>query len=53
MDICLSLTVNDLSFYDRKMQFRAEPGTFQIWVGSDSQARLSCEFQLQGSTNGQ
>ncbi|MEW6998692.1 beta-glucosidase BglX [Colwelliaceae bacterium BS250] len=51
--ITFTLTVQDLCFYDRKMQFRAETGTFQVFVGSDCQAALNCEFQLQGSTNEQ
>ena len=33
-----SLTAEDLSFYRRDMSWGMEPGTFDIFIGNDSQA---------------
>jgi beta-glucosidase len=41
-----TLTPEDLAFYDRKQQRLVEPGRFQIWVGGDSDAELTAEFEL-------
>ena len=44
--VAFKLTENDLKFYNSKLDFIAEPGTFQVFVGSDSNASLSSEFEL-------
>ena len=44
--ISFSLTKSDLAFYDRKMQFGAETGQFQLWLGNSSDAKLSRFFTL-------
>jgi len=40
------LTENDLKFYNSNLDFVAEPGTFQVFVGTDSNAKLMKEFEL-------
>lgn len=40
------LTPNDLAFYNYDLDFKAEPGTFQIFIGGNSEAKLSAKFEL-------
>jgi len=40
------LSADDLRFYDIKMQFVAEPGDFEVFVGGSSAAALSDTFVL-------
>jgi beta-glucosidase len=45
-NIVFKLTANDLAFYDANLNFAAEPGKFVVFVGGDSDASLSGEFEL-------
>ena len=45
-DVSFKLSADDLGFYGRDMQFKAEPGRFHLWVGADSEASLWGEFEL-------
>lgn len=38
------LSVADLKFYDNHMNFTAEPGDFELFIGGNSDATLSSEF---------
>ncbi|WP_053978191.1 beta-glucosidase BglX [Mangrovimonas xylaniphaga] len=40
------LTVEDLKFYNSELDFVAEPGTFQVFVGTDSTTEMMKEFEL-------
>ncbi|WP_026755316.1 beta-glucosidase BglX [Sediminibacter sp. Hel_I_10] len=40
------MTVNDLKFYNSDLDFVAEPGEFQVFVGTDADAELMTSFQL-------
>jgi beta-glucosidase len=45
--IHLKLTTEDLSLFDRDMNFIVEPGTFKVMVGSSSKdIRLKGEFEV-------
>lgn len=35
-----------LSFYDKSGKLNFEPGRFQVWVGGDSNAKLTAHFEL-------
>jgi beta-glucosidase len=37
---------SDLAFYTRSMEFKAEPGAFAVFAGTDSDATLKAEFVL-------
>lgn len=41
-----SLQASDLAFYTRSMEFKAEPGDFVIYVGSNADAELKADFVL-------
>jgi beta-glucosidase len=38
--------VSELGFFDNAGNYQLEPGTFKIWVGSDSNASLETEFEV-------
>lgn len=40
------LSADDLAFYGRDLSKRAELGTFSLWIGGDSQAEITENFQL-------
>ena len=40
------LSVDDLKFYDKNMKWTAEPGTFNVYVGSNSMDVLKTSFEL-------
>ncbi len=42
----LTLQPNDLKFYNGALEFVAEPGDFEIFVGTNSQAELKASFKL-------
>lgn len=42
-----SLHTDELAFWTRNMDFRAEPGRFELYVGTDSNADLMTTFELQ------
>jgi len=44
--VIFTLTPNDLAFYNYDLDFVAEPGKFQVFVGGNSNAELSAEFEL-------
>ncbi len=44
--LTFELTRDDLRFYTRDMQFDAEPGRFQVFVGGSSDAPLTADFEL-------
>ncbi|MEW6135023.1 MAG: fibronectin type III-like domain-contianing protein [Bacteroidota bacterium] len=41
-----TLRVSDLAFYTADMTFKAEPGDFVVYVGSDSNTQLQAGFSL-------
>ncbi|HDZ04274.1 hypothetical protein LCGC14_0239740 [marine sediment metagenome] len=45
--VSLTLYANDLKFYNSNLQFVSEPGKFVVFVGSDSTAEMSAEFELE------
>ncbi|MEZ4983690.1 MAG: glycoside hydrolase family 3 C-terminal domain-containing protein [Saprospiraceae bacterium] len=44
--VSFTLTADDLAFYTADMSFRAEPGTFHVFVGGNSDATLQAAFQI-------
>jgi len=45
-EVHFSLTAEDLAFWNKDMEFRAEPGHFDVWVGPNSVQGLQGEFKL-------
>ncbi|MCX2679296.1 beta-glucosidase BglX [Galbibacter sp. EGI 63066] len=45
-NISFELSVEDLKFYNSDLDFVAEPGMFQVFVGTDSESVLMEEFEL-------
>ena len=46
-EVVFTLTSADLAFYDRDMNFRAEPGEFKVFVGTNSQDVKEASFYLE------
>jgi beta-glucosidase len=46
-DVSFRLTTADLAFWRADMTFGPEPGAFDVYVGSDSDAALTAEFNLE------
>lgn len=44
--ITFKLTVEDLKFYNSDLDFVAEPGDFEVFVGTNSNASLKTQFKL-------
>jgi beta-glucosidase len=44
--ITFKLTVEDLKFYNYNLDFVAEPGDFEVFVGTNSDAPLNAQFKL-------
>lgn len=44
--VTFKLTVEDLKFYNYDLDFVAEPGLFEVFVGTNSDASLKAEFEL-------
>lgn len=44
--VYFEITVNDLKFWNKKMQYTAEPGRFHIFIGGSSETELKAEFEL-------
>ena len=40
------LTVNDLAFYNSDLKFKAEPGDFKVFVGTNSASCMEASFEL-------
>jgi beta-glucosidase len=46
-DVEFTLTASDLAFYDASLEFRAEPGDFQVFIGPNSSETKQASFTLQ------
>lgn len=46
-EVTITLQPEDLKFYNSNLEFVAEPGTFEVFVGGDSNASLKKEFILE------
>lgn len=45
-DAVFDLTSEDLRFYTRSMEYKAEPGDFIVWVGANSRTKNGKKFKL-------
>ena len=45
-DAVFTLTSEDLRFYTRSMEYKAEPGDFIVWAGADSRTKNGKQFKL-------
>lgn len=45
--VTLTLTADNLKFYNSDLEFVAEPGEFEVFVGTDSNADLKTSFTLE------
>jgi beta-glucosidase len=45
--VIFRISRQDLRFYGEKLQYRAEPGTFDVWVGGSSDTNDKISIQLQ------
>jgi beta-glucosidase len=48
--VAFKLGPSSFALYDRQMRHVVEPGTFTVFVGTDSNAALSSRFEFTGST---
>jgi len=44
--VTFEIETHDLAFHNRQMKLVTEPGEFQVWVGSDSRANLTANFEI-------
>ena len=44
--VTFELSVDDLKFYNSDLQWVAEPGTFEVYVGTDSTVTEKISFEL-------
>jgi beta-glucosidase len=44
--VTFKLTIEDLKFYNSDLDFVAEPGNFEVFVGTNSDASLKAQFKL-------
>jgi beta-glucosidase len=44
--VTFTLTVEDLKFYNYNLDFVVEPGDFEVFVGTNSDAPLKAQFKL-------
>jgi len=44
--VSFEVHTDDLGFYNRNLEFAAEPGLFHAWIGGDSNADLRTEFTI-------
>jgi beta-glucosidase len=44
--IAFTLHTDELAFYDRHMDFKTEPGLFNVWIGGNSDTELKTEFEV-------
>ena len=49
--VSFAIHTDDLAFYNRDMNFGAEPGWFHAWIGGDSNAELGTEFCISSQTD--
>lgn len=45
-DVSLTLTTDDVGFYDNNADFQVEPGTIEVYVGNSSEATLMSTFTV-------
>ena len=45
-DLTFTLTTDDVGFYDNDAEFRVEPGTIEVYVGTSSAATLTSTFEV-------
>lgn len=45
-EVTITLSPNDLKFYNGQLEYVAEPGDFEVFVGTNSDAQLSKSFVL-------
>ena len=45
-EVSITLSPNDLKFYNSRLEFVTEPGDFEVFVGGDSDTQLSETFTL-------
>jgi len=45
--VTITLSADDLKFYNSELKFVAEPGKFKVFVGGNSNAEMSAEFELE------
>ena len=48
--VTFTLRPQDLAFYDRRMRYVVEPGTFTVWVAGSSVGGQSTRFRVVGET---
>ncbi len=44
--VTFEITENDLKFYNNALEFKAEPGKFEVFVGTNSDTQNKVEFEL-------
>lgn len=44
--VTFDLKVSELGFHDEELNYIVEPGTFKVWVGTNSQEGLEGEFKI-------
>jgi beta-glucosidase len=45
-EVTITLSPNDLKFYNGQLEYVAEPGDFEVFVGTNSDTQLSKSFVL-------
>ena len=45
-EVVFEITAEDLKFYNSDLQFTAEPGTFEVFIGTDSATDRKAQFEL-------
>ena len=44
--VTFEISVEDLKFYNSDLKFVAEPGMFEVFIGTNSATTLSAKFEL-------
>lgn len=44
--VSFTITEEDLKFYNQKLEFIAEPGTFEVFIGANSDTKNKEAFEL-------
>ena len=44
--VVFKMHTDELAFYNRQMDFKTEPGLFNVWIGGDSDTQLKTEFEV-------
>jgi len=47
--VAFVLNHDDLGYWDEQLQFRVEPGSFQVWVGPNSAEGMEAAFRVQAN----